>query len=126
MRRTLLKSKIHRATVVEADLHYEGSITIDQDLMDAADLARFEKIEIYNVTRGHRFATYVIPGERGKGEIIINGAAAHKAAPDDIVILCCYADYDAAEVENHRVRLVYVDENNRIEKTIPEGLAATG
>jgi len=119
MRRTLLKSKIHRATVVEADLHYEGSITIDRDLMDAATLVRFEKIEIYNVTRGTRFATYVIPGERGKGEIIINGAAAHKAAPGDIVILCCYASYDDSEIEDHRVRLVYVDENNKIAKTIP-------
>jgi len=119
MRRTLLKSKIHRATVVEADLHYEGSITIDQNLMDAADLTRFEKIEIYNVTSGNRFATYIIPGERGKGEIIINGAAAHKASKGDIVILCCYADYDDAEVAEHRARLVYVDEKNEIVKTIP-------
>ncbi|MEZ5330979.1 MAG: aspartate 1-decarboxylase [Thermoanaerobaculia bacterium] len=123
MRRTLLKSKIHRATVTEADLHYEGSITIDRDLMDAADLQRFEKIEIYNVTNGERFATYVIPGERGKGEIVINGAAAHKASPGDLVILCCYADYDEAELEGHRARLVYVDGGNRIVRTVPEGLA---
>lgn len=123
MRRTLLKSKIHRATVTEADLHYEGSITIDRDLMDAADLKRFEKIEIYNVTNGERFATYVIPGERGRGDIVINGAAAHKASPGDLVILCCYADYDEEEVEAHRVRLVYVDGRNRITRTVPEGLA---
>jgi len=123
MRRTLLKSKIHRATVTEADLHYEGSITIDRDLMDAADLRRFEKIEIYNVTNGERFATYVIPGERGRGDIVINGAAAHKASPGDIVILCCYAEYDEGEVEAHRVRLVYVDGSNRIVRTVPEGLA---
>jgi aspartate 1-decarboxylase len=123
MYRTLLKSKIHRATVTEADLHYEGSITIDRDLMDAADLARFEKIEIYNVTNGERFSTYVIPAEPGSGDIVINGAAAHKASPGDIVILCCYADYDDAEVKKHRVRLVYVDEQNRIVKTVPEGLA---
>jgi len=123
MRRTLLKSKIHRATVTEADLHYEGSITVDRDLMDAADLRRFEKIEIYNVTNGERFATYVIPGERGRGEIVINGAAAHKASPGDLVILCCYAEYDEQEVEAHRVRLVYVDGSNRIVRTVPEGLA---
>lgn len=123
MRRTLLKSKIHRASVTEADLHYEGSITIDRDLMDAADLRRFEKIEIYNVTNGERFATYVIPGERGRGEIVINGAAAHKASPGDLVILCCYADYDEAELESHRARLVYVDGGNRIVRTVPEGLA---
>ena len=125
MYRTLLKSKIHRATVTEADLHYEGSITIDRDLMDAADLARFEKIEIYNVTNGERFSTYVIPAERGSGDIVINGAAAHKASPGDIVILCCYAEYDDAEVRKHRARLVYVDERNRIAKTIPAGLAKT-
>ena len=123
MRRTLLKSKIHRASVTEADLHYEGSITVDRDLMDAADLRRFEKIEIYNVTNGERFATYVIPGERGRGEIVINGAAAHKASPGDLVILCCYAEYDEQEVEAHRVRLVYVDGSNRIVRTVPEGLA---
>lgn len=123
MRRTLLKSKIHRATVTEADLHYEGSISIDRDLMDLADLKRFEKIEIYNVTNGERFATYVIPAERGSCDIVINGAAAHKASPGDIVILCCYADYDEGEVERHRARLVYVDERNRVTSTIPEDLA---
>jgi aspartate 1-decarboxylase len=123
MRRTLLRSKIHRATVTDADLHYEGSVTVDRDLMDAADLHRFEKVEIYNVTNGERFATYVIPGERGHGEIVINGAAAHKASRGDLVILCCYAEYDEAEVESHRVRLVYVDADNRITRTVPEGLA---
>lgn len=123
MLRTLLKSKIHRATVTEADLHYEGSISIDRDLMDLADLKRFEKIEIYNVTNGERFATYVIPAERGAGDIVINGAAAHKASPGDIVILCCYADYDEEEVERHRARLVYVDDRNRVTSTIPEDLA---
>jgi aspartate 1-decarboxylase len=123
MRRTLLKSKIHRATVTDADLHYEGSITVDRDLMDAADLRRFEKIEIYNVTNGERFATYVIPGERGRGDIVINGAAARKASAGDLVILCCYAEYDEEEVEAHRVRLVYVDGSNHIVRTVPEGLA---
>ncbi len=124
MRRTLLKSKIHRATVTDADLHYEGSVTVDRDLMDAADLRRFERVEIYNVTNGERFATYVIPGERGSGAIVINGAAAHKAGQGDIVILCAYADYEEAEVERHRAHLVYVDGRNRIVKTVPESLAA--
>jgi aspartate 1-decarboxylase len=123
MNRTLLKSKIHRARVTDADLHYEGSIGIDRDLMDAADLRRFEKIEIYNVTNGERFATYVIPLERGAGEIVINGAAAHKASRGDIVILCSYAEYDEEEVERHRARLIYVDQANAITRTIPEELA---
>lgn len=123
MRRTLLKSKIHRAQVTDADLHYEGSIGIDRQLMDAADLRRFEKIEIYNVTNGERFATYVIPLERGCGEIVINGAAAHKASRGDIVILCSYAEYDEREVNSHRARLIYVDEANAIARTVPEELA---
>ena len=124
MNRTLLKSKIHRAHVTDADLHYEGSIGIDRDLMDAADLRRFEKIDIYDVTNGERFATYCIPLDRGSGEIVINGAAAHKATRGDIVILCSYAEYDEAEVESHRARLVYVGPTNAITHTIPEGLAA--
>ena len=124
MRRTMLKSKIHRAHVTDADLHYEGSIGIDRNLMDAADLRRFEKIEIYNVTNGERFATYVIPLERGEGGIVINGAAAHKASRGDIVILCSYAEYEEAEVDAHRARLVYVNPSNEITKTIPGELAA--
>ena len=124
MHRTLLKSKIHRATVTDADLDYEGSIGIDRDLMDAADLRRFEKLEIYNVTNGERFATYAIPLDRGCGEIIINGAAAHKATRGDIVILCSYADYDEQEVERHRARLIYVDEANTMMRQIPDPLAA--
>jgi aspartate 1-decarboxylase len=126
MRRTMLKSKIHRARVTDADLHYEGSVTVDRDLMDAADLVRFERVEIYNVTNGERFATYVIPGERGRGEIVINGAAAHKATTGDIVILCAYAEVEEAEVKAHRAHLVYVDEANRIVRTVPERLAAAG
>ena len=124
MRRTLLKSKIHRAHVTDADLHYEGSIGIDRDLMEAADLHRFEKIEIYNITNGERFATYAIPLERGSGEIVINGAAAHKAARGDVVILCSYAEYEEEEVPRHRARLVYVEETNAITSTIPEVVAA--
>ncbi len=123
MNRTLLKSKIHRARVTDADLHYEGSIGIDRDLMEAADFRRFEKVEIYNVTNGERFATYVIPLERGSREIVINGAAAHKASAGDIVILCSYAEYDEEEVERHRARLIYVDQANAITHTVPEELA---
>lgn len=113
MQRTLLKSKIHRATVTDANLQYRGSVTIDPLLMEAADLLEFERVEIYNVTNGERFATYAIPGTPGKGEIVINGAAAHKAGPGDIVILASYAVYQDAEARGHRPSLVYVDENNR-------------
>ena len=114
MQRTLLKSKIHRATVTDANLHYRGSVTIDPLLMQAADLLEFERVEIYNVTNGERFATYAIPGTPGKGEIVINGAAAHKASTGDVVILATYAVYEDAEARNLMPSLVYVDESNRI------------
>ncbi len=114
MHRTLLKSKIHRATVTEANLDYQGSVTIDPLLMEAADLLHFERVEIYNVTNGERLATYAIPGRRGAGEICLNGAAAHKARPGDKVILASYADYDDEAARRHRPALVFVDEANRI------------
>lgn len=114
MKRTLLKSKIHRATVTEADLHYVGSITIDRDLLEAADIIELERIEIYNVTRGTRLNTYVIPGEPGAGQICINGAAAHLVKPDDIVILCTYADYKKSEIKKHKATVIQVDEKNRV------------
>ncbi|MEO1088730.1 MAG: aspartate 1-decarboxylase, partial [Acidobacteriota bacterium] len=88
MRRTLLKSKIHRATVTDADVHYVGSITLDPNLMEAADLVVHEKVDIYNVTNGERFATYAIEGEPGEGEVILNGAAAHRVSAGDLVIIC--------------------------------------
>ncbi|HWM89431.1 MAG TPA: aspartate 1-decarboxylase [Thermoanaerobaculia bacterium] len=113
MQRTLLKSKIHRATVTDANLQYRGSVTIDPLLMEAADLLEFERVEIYNVTNGERFATYAIPGTPGKGEIVINGAAAHKAGTGDIVILATYAVYEDSESRNHKPSLVYVDEKNQ-------------
>lgn len=113
MRRTMLKSKIHRAKVTEADLEYVGSITIDPVLMEAADLLDHERVEIYNITNGERFATYAIPGERGAGEICINGAAAHLARAGDLVIIASYADYDEAELGSHQPRLVFVDRRNR-------------
>lgn len=114
MQRTLLKSKIHRATVTEANLDYQGSVTIDPLLMEAADLLHFERVEIYNVTNGERFATYAIPGRPGAGEICLNGAAAHKARPGDLVILASYAAYDEKDLAAHRPALVFVDEKNRV------------
>ena len=114
MRRTLLKSKIHRATVTDADLHYLGSMTLDPELIEAADLKVHEKVEIYNITNGERFATYVIEGERGAGEVVLNGAAAHKASAGDLVIICSYAEYEEAELEAHRPRVLFVDGDNRI------------
>jgi aspartate 1-decarboxylase len=114
MQRTLLKSKIHRATITEANLDYQGSVTIDPLLMEAADLLAFERVEIYNVTNGERLATYAIPGRRGAGEICLNGAAAHRARPGDVVILASYATYDEEAARRHRPALVFVDAANRI------------
>jgi aspartate 1-decarboxylase len=114
MKRTLLKSKIHRATVTDANLLYQGSVTVDPLLMEAADLVPFERVEIYNCTNGERFATYAIPGAPGGGEIVINGAAAHKAATGDVVILATYADYEDADCRAHQPSLVFVDGENRI------------
>ena len=119
MKLTLLKSKIHRATVTDADLDYEGSISIDPKLAMAAHLTPFERVEIYNVTNGERFATYYIEGEIGSREITINGAAAHRASKGDLVIICSYAEFDETESIGHQPRLIYVDDNNHIleEKT---------
>ena len=114
MRRTLLKSKIHRATVTDADLEYVGSITLDPLLMEATDLVVHEKIEIYNVTNGERFSTYVIEGQRGAGEVVLNGAAAHRVTQGDLVILCSYAELDEEELANHKPKVVFVDPENRI------------
>jgi aspartate 1-decarboxylase len=117
MRRTLLKSKIHRATVTDADLDYEGSISIDPVLARAANFVPFERVEIYNITNGERFATYFIEGREGSGEITLNGAAAHKVTPGNLVIICSYAEYSEEEIEGHRPQLVYVDAQNRILET---------
>lgn len=122
MTRTLLKSKIHRATVTGAELHYQGSVTVDPVLMEAADLLPFERVEIYNVTNGERFATYAIPGHRGQGQIVINGAAAHKAKRGDLVILATYATYSEEEARSLQPSLVFVDTANRIvsiDSTVP-------
>jgi aspartate 1-decarboxylase len=112
MQRTMLKSKIHRATVTDADLHYQGSVAIDPELMEAADVLPHERVEIYNITNGERFATYAIPGRPGSGDVRINGAAAHKARRGDLVILCTYANYDEEGAQRHRPTLVFVDAAN--------------
>jgi len=114
MQRTLLKSKIHRATVTAAELDYEGSVSVDRDLLEAADIRECEQVQIYNVTNGNRLTTYAIPGERGSGVVQINGAAAHLARAGDVVILASYAQYTETELAGHRPRVVRVDARNRI------------
>ncbi|MFD3724727.1 aspartate 1-decarboxylase [Streptomyces sp. NPDC058671] len=114
MLRTLFKSKIHRATVTQADLHYVGSVTVDADLMEAADLLPGELVHIVDVDNGARLETYVIEGERGSGVIGINGAAAHLVHPGDLVILISYAQVDDAEARTFVPRVVHVDGDNRI------------
>lgn len=114
MRRTFLKSKIHRATITDADLSYEGSISIDPKLCEAADFRPFERVEIYNCNNGERFATYVIHGK--DAEICVNGAASRLVQKGDILIIACYADLEESEVAAHKPKLVYVDPENRIKK----------
>jgi aspartate 1-decarboxylase len=114
MQRTMLKSKLHRVTVTQADLHYEGSCAIDQTLLDAADIKPYQQIEIYNVTNGERFTTYAIAAERNSGVISVNGAAARRAAAGDLLIIATYASYTEAELARHAPDLVYVDARNRI------------
>lgn len=114
MIRTMLKSKIHRATVTQADLHYVGSVTVDLDLMDASDLLSGEQVTIVDITNGARLETYVIPGERGSGVIGINGAAAHLVHPGDLVILIAYGAMDDAEARTYQPRIVFVDADNRV------------
>ncbi|USQ84720.1 aspartate 1-decarboxylase [Streptomyces phaeoluteigriseus] len=114
MLRTLFKSKIHRATVTQADLHYVGSVTIDADLLDAADLLPGELVHIVDITNGARLETYVIEGERGSGVVGINGAAAHLVHPGDLVIIISYAQVDDAEARALKPRVVHVDRDNRI------------
>ncbi len=113
MRRTLMKSKIHRATITDANLHYVGSVTLDPELMAAADILEHERVEIYNVTNGSRLATYAIAGAPGRGEVCLNGAAAHLASRGDLVILCTYAEIEEGEARSWRPRVVFVDSANR-------------
>jgi aspartate 1-decarboxylase len=112
--RTMFKSKIHRATVTQADLHYVGSVTIDEDLMDAADLLPGEQVAIVDIDNGARLETYVIPGVRGSGVIGINGAAAHLVHPGDLVILISYAQMDDATARSYRPKVVHVDADNTV------------
>lgn len=114
MQRTMLKSKLHRVTVTQAELHYEGSCAIDEHLMDAADIREYQQIDIYNVTNGERFSTYAIRAERGSGAISVNGAAARLAAPGDLLIICTYAAFSEIELAKHEPDLIYVDARNRI------------
>ncbi|MEZ4743081.1 MAG: aspartate 1-decarboxylase [Bdellovibrionota bacterium] len=115
---TLLKSKIHRATVTDADLAYEGSISIDPRLCDLAHLREFEKVHIYNCNNGARFSTYVIFGK--SGEVCLNGAAARHVAKGDKVIIACYANFDACEADLHKPSLIFVDDNNNPSKNGPK------
>ncbi|CAM5419336.1 aspartate 1-decarboxylase [Streptomyces spiroverticillatus] len=117
MQRTMFKSKIHRATVTQADLHYVGSVTVDADLMEAADLLPGELVHIVDITNGARLETYVIEGERGSGVIGINGAAAHLVHPGDLVILISYAQVDDSEARTFAPRIVHVDAGNRVVAT---------
>jgi len=113
MTRTMLKSKIHRATVTEANVEYEGSISIDTDLMHLADLLPYERVDVWDCTNGARLSTYVIPGEAGSGEICINGAAAHLVKPLDKVIIASFVQVEESELEGFDAKRVFVDEGNR-------------
>jgi aspartate 1-decarboxylase len=117
MTRTMLKSKLHRAHVTHSELHYEGSCAIDEGLLEAANIREYEQIQIYNVNNGERFTTYAIRAQRGSGIVSVNGAAAHKAQPGDIVIIATYADYNELELARYEPNLVYVDAENRIVDT---------
>ena len=119
MRRTLMKSKLHRATVTVADLDYIGSVTIDRDLMDAADLMPHERVQVLDVTNGARLETYVIEGKRGSGTIGINGAAAHLVHPGDVVLIVSFAEFDEDEARTWEPTVVLVDDHNRVARILP-------
>ena len=114
MQRTMLKSKLHRVRCTQSELHYEGSCAIDDALLDAADIREYQQIDIYNITNGERFTTYAIRAERDSGTISVNGAAAHKANPGDLLIIATYASYNEIELDKFVPQLVYVDGDNRI------------
>ncbi len=116
MQRILLKSKLHRVRVTASELEYEGSCAIDELLLEAADIREYERIEIYNVNNGERFATYAIRGQKGSGMISVNGAAARKAAVGDILIIASYANYAEMEMAHYEPKLVYVEAHNRIRR----------
>jgi len=114
MQRIMLRAKIHRASVTQCDLNYEGSCGIHEDLLEAADIREFEKIELYNINNGERFSTYAIRGKRGTGEISLNGAAARLAQLGDLLIICTYSPMNEEEVSSYKPKVVFVDEKNRI------------
>ena len=120
MQRRMLKSKIHRATVTGADLHYEGSVTIDRELMEAADIIPYEAVAVWNVTNGSRLETYAIEGEPGSGVICLNGAAARLVAPKDLVIIASFVNIPEDEAQQYEPKLVFVDERNRMLPTRKE------
>jgi aspartate 1-decarboxylase len=113
--RTMLRAKLHRAVVTQADLHYEGSCGIDEDLLDAADMREYEKIELYNVQNGERFSTYIIKAPRGSGAISLNGAAARKAQVGDVLIICTYAPMTEEAAATHKPKLVLLGPGNRVQ-----------
>lgn len=114
MQRTMLQAKLHRARVTQSELHYEGSCAIDEDFLDASGIREYQQIDIYNVTNGERFTTYAIRAERGSRTISVNGAAAHKAGPGDILIIAAYAGYSDLELQKYRPVLVYFNEHNEM------------
>lgn len=118
MLRFMLKSKIHRATVTDSALHYEGSLTLDETLMKAADIFPFEHIHVYNITNGHRFETYAMRGEKDSGIICVNGAAAHLAKKEDLIIIASYSLIEDRRAKVYRPKLVFVDGNNRVIRKI--------
>ena len=120
MRLSMFKSKIHRATVTEANIDYEGSLTIDQDLLDAADMLAWEQVHVWDIDNGARLVTYILPGPRGSGVVCINGAAAHLVKPGHKVILATYAEMEEREARTHKPMVILVDEDNRIRKTYHE------
>jgi len=120
VRLTVFKSKLHRVRVTEADLNYEGSVTIDADLMEAADLVEHEQVQIYNVTNGSRLTTYTLRGPRGSGCVKVNGAAAHLVSRGDLVIIASYANYAESEIREHVPTVVLLGEANRIKQLVTE------
>jgi aspartate 1-decarboxylase len=118
MKRIMFKSKIHRARVTQAELYYEGSITIDTDLMMRADILEYEKVQVVNVNNGNRFETYALRGEAGSGTVCLNGAAARLGHVGDEVIIITYGEYDNAELEGHKPTIILVDEHNRIKSVL--------
>lgn len=116
MIRTMLKSKIHRIKVTEACLEYEGSVTVDANLLEAANIIQYEQVDVYNINNGERFTTYVIKGEPGSGVICLNGAAARLVAVKDLVIICSYVGVEDSECPNHKAVNIFVDDDNQIAK----------